>query len=190
MLHGIAHGKFLDDRRFWLIYARRTLDVPIYLHPSPPHAAVTHYATTSSIPHWCGGLGYTVETATTAIRGGRVRRPSAPEGHFGHLGETLPFLVWRIDRPARPGQKPLSFRDVLWQFHITTSGNFSNPALLCSAMEMGIDRCCPRSTGRSWKTAGDPWMDTVPLCDEDKVKIQHQQRVLHLDGTVMLPKGN
>jgi predicted TIM-barrel fold metal-dependent hydrolase len=32
---------------------------------------------------------------------------------LGHLGETLPFLVWRIDQAlSRPGQKSLSFRDV------------------------------------------------------------------------------
>jgi predicted TIM-barrel fold metal-dependent hydrolase len=32
---------------------------------------------------------------------------------LGHLGETLPFLVWRIDQALlRPGQKSLSFRDV------------------------------------------------------------------------------
>ena len=61
---------------------------------------------------------------------------------LGHLGETLPFLVWRIDPAlARPGHKQLSFRDVFCNnFWITTSGNFSNPALLCCVMEMGIDR--------------------------------------------------
>jgi hypothetical protein len=30
--------------------------------------------------------------------------------------------------------------DLCGQFYITTSGNFSNPALLCCVMEMGIDR--------------------------------------------------
>src|SRR3712207_8992529 len=33
------------------------------------------------------------------------------------------------------------FRDVFCNnFYITTSGNFSNPALLCCVMEMGVDR--------------------------------------------------
>src|SRR5215470_8612203 len=42
MIHGLAHGKFVDDRQFWPIYARaEQLDVPIYLHPSLPHAGVT-----------------------------------------------------------------------------------------------------------------------------------------------------
>jgi hypothetical protein len=61
---------------------------------------------------------------------------------LGHLGETLPFLVWRVDHAlARPGAKTLSFREAFCgHFYITTSGNFSNPALLCCVMEMGIDR--------------------------------------------------
>src|SRR3712207_3237963 len=38
MIHGLADGAFLDDKRFWPIFARaEQLDVPIYLHPSVPH---------------------------------------------------------------------------------------------------------------------------------------------------------
>src|SRR5262249_56256700 len=37
MLHGLANGVFLDDKRFWPIYARaEKLDVPIYMHPGVP----------------------------------------------------------------------------------------------------------------------------------------------------------
>jgi predicted TIM-barrel fold metal-dependent hydrolase len=41
MLHGLANGVFLDEERFWPIYARaEKLDLPIYLHPSLPQADV------------------------------------------------------------------------------------------------------------------------------------------------------
>src|SRR6185437_13674971 len=41
MIHGTADGLFLDDKRFWPIFARaEKLDVPIYLHPSIPLQAV------------------------------------------------------------------------------------------------------------------------------------------------------
>src|SRR5947209_3586839 len=46
MIHGLAHGQFVDDPRFWPIFARAAaLDVPIYLHPAMPHEAVidTYY---------------------------------------------------------------------------------------------------------------------------------------------------
>ena len=52
------------------------------------------------------------------------------------------------------------------------SGNFSNPALLCCVMEMGIDRIL---FAVDWPfVANKPavqWMESVPLCDEDKTKI-------------------
>ncbi len=182
MIHGMAHGKFVDDKRFWPIYARaEQLDVPIYLHPSLPHAGVTEAYYADYVkefpmvvrPAW----GYTVETATTAIR---MVLSGVFEAHprlkiiLGHLGETLPFLVWRIDQAlSRPGQKSLSFRDVFCgNFYITTSGNFSNPALLCSVMEMGVDRIL---FAVDWPFVDNrpamQWIDTIPLCDEDKAKI-------------------
>jgi predicted TIM-barrel fold metal-dependent hydrolase len=93
---------------------------------------------------------------------------------LGHLGETLPFLVWRIDMTLkRPGQKGMSFRDIFSNnFYVTTSGNFSNPALLCCVMEMGIDHIM---FAVDWPFVPNPpgtqWMEGVPLCDEDKAKI-------------------
>jgi 2,3-dihydroxybenzoate decarboxylase len=182
MLHGLANGVFLDDKRFWPIYARaEALDVPIYFHPSLPNAEVRRIYYDDYVkdfpmvarPAW----GYTVETATTAIRlvlSGVFERHPNLKIVLGHLGETLPFLVWRIDQAlARPGQKSLSFRDIFCNnFYITTSGNFSNPALLCCAMEMGVDHIL---FAVDWPFVMNPpateWMTTVPLCDADKAKI-------------------
>jgi hypothetical protein len=50
-----------------------------------------------------------------------------------------PFLVWRVDSAlARPDSKPMSFGDILRNYvSVATSGNFSNPALLCC---MQVDR--------------------------------------------------
>jgi predicted TIM-barrel fold metal-dependent hydrolase len=182
MIHGLALGKFVDHKAFWPIYARaEALDVPIYLHPGLPHPAVTEayyadYATEFPMvvrPAW----GYTVETATTAIR---LVLSGVFEAHprlkiiLGHLGETLPFLVWRIDQAlSRPGQKSLGFRDVFCgNFYITTSGNFSTPALLCCMMEMGIDRIL---FAVDWPFVANPpateWMAAAPISQEDKAKI-------------------
>jgi 2,3-dihydroxybenzoate decarboxylase len=59
-------------------------------------------------------------------------------------------------------------------FWITTSGNFSTAALLCSIMELGVDRILfsvdwPFVANRP----GVEWMETVPLSSEDKKKIMH-----------------
>jgi predicted TIM-barrel fold metal-dependent hydrolase len=149
MLHGLAHGEFIDDKRYWPIFARaEALDVPIYLHPSMPHEAVVdayykEYAKDYPVllrAAW----GFTVETATLAIR---LVLSGLFEKHrtkfiLGHLGEGLPFLLWRIDNGlARPGQKPVAFRDVFSaHFSVTTSGFFSDPALLLCVQELGVDR--------------------------------------------------
>jgi len=193
MIHGLAHGKFVDAKEFWPIYARaEALDVPIYLHPSLPHPAVTaaYYADYAAQfpmvvrPAW----GYTVETATTAIR---MILSGVFEAHprlkiiLGHLGEALPFLVWRIDQAlARPGQKALGFRDLFCNnFYITTSGNFSTPALLCCLMEMGVERIL---FAVDWpfvdNAPATKWMAGAPICDDDKAKILggNTKRVLRM----------
>ena len=182
MLHGLADGIFLDDKRFWPIFARaEKLDLPIYLHPALPHPEVlrVYYADYMADfplfaqPAW----GYTVETATTAIRlvlSGVFDKHPRLKFILGHLGESLPFLIWRITHTlARPGQMPVSFRDMFCNhFSITTSGNFSDPALLCCVMELGIDRIL---FAVDWPfVMNEPavrWMETVPLADEDKAKI-------------------
>ena len=182
MIHGLADGVFLDDKRFWPIFERaERLDVPIYLHPSLPHPGVMDiyykdYA--KDFPMVVrAAWGYTVETATLALR---LVLSGVFDAHprlkivLGHLGETLPFLVWRVDQAlARPGHKQMSFRDIFCgNFYVTTSGFFSNPALLCCVMELGIDRIL---FAVDWPFVTNPpavrWMEAVPLCDEDKVKI-------------------
>jgi 2,3-dihydroxybenzoate decarboxylase len=182
MIHGLANGLFLDDKRFWPIFARaEKLDVPIYLHPGLPHAGVMEayyndYA--KDFPMVVrAAWGYTVETATLGIRlvlSGLFDAHPKVKIILGHLGETLPFLVWRINAAlSRPGHKQVSFRDVFCNnFYITTSGNFSNPALLCCMMEMGIDRIMFSVDYPFVANApATKWMEGVPLCDEDKAKV-------------------
>jgi predicted TIM-barrel fold metal-dependent hydrolase len=182
MIHGLANGMFLDDKRFWPIFERaQSLDVPIYLHPAVPLPAVMDAYYKDYVKDFPmvirAAWGFTVETATHAIRlvlGGVFDAYPRLRIVLGHLGETLPFLVWRVDQAlSRPGAKILSFRQAFCEhFYITTSGNFSNPALLCCVMEMGIDRIL---FAVDWPfVANKPaveWMKTVPLCDEDKIKI-------------------
>jgi 2,3-dihydroxybenzoate decarboxylase len=183
MMHGLSSGVFLDDKRFWPIYERaEKLDVPIYFHPGLPDARVMDVYYKDYVKDFPmvvrAAWGYTVETATTAIRmvlSGVFEKHPKLKVILGHLGETLPFLVWRVDQAiARPGaSRKISFRDVFCHnFWITTSGNFSTPALMCCVQEMGVDRVL---FAVDWPFVVNPpgveWMKTVPLCDEDKAKI-------------------
>jgi 2,3-dihydroxybenzoate decarboxylase len=198
MLHGLAFadGKpagFLDDKRFWPIYERaQKLDVPIYLHPAVPHPAVVEAYYRDYLKEYPGLLtaawGFTVETATQGIRmvlSGVFDAYPGLKMILGHLGESLPFSLWRINMALqRPGNTSTPFRDTFRNhFWITTSGNFSTAALLCCVMEMGADRIM-FSVDYPFvpNPPGVKWMDTVPLGPEDRAKILHgnAERLLKL----------
>jgi predicted TIM-barrel fold metal-dependent hydrolase len=121
--------------------------------------------------------GFTVETATQGIRlvlSGVFDVYPDVKIILGHMGEGLPFLLWRIDHAlSRPGNRSVSFREQFSQhFYITTSGNFSTPALLCSMMELGVDRIL---FSVDWpfvpNIPGTKWMNELQLSAEDKIKI-------------------
>ena len=66
-----------------------------------------------------------------------------------------------------------SFRDVFCEhFYVTTSGFFSDPALLYCMMEMGIDRIM-FSVDYPFvdNPPGTKWTETLPISDEDKEKL-------------------
>src|SRR5215468_7055638 len=180
LINGTTNGVFFDDKRFWPICERAAaLDVPLYLHPTMPHAAVIDAYYKDYVQDWPMVLraawGFTVETATQGVRmvlSGVFDAYPNLKIILGHLGEGLPFLLWRIDAGFSRGGGQ-SFRDVFSEhFYITTSGFFSNPALLCCVQELGVDRIL---FAVDWPFVTNPpatrWMETVPLCDEDKAKI-------------------
>lgn len=182
MLHGLANGAFLDEQRFWPIYARaETLDVPIYLHPSRPHQGVIDVYYKEYVkefpPILSAAWGFGVEAATQAVRmvlSGVFEKHPNLKFILGHLGEMIPFFLWRIDYSLRrPGAKPVNFREQFCRhFYVTTSGNFSDPALLCTILEMGADRVL-FSIDYPFvpNTHGVQWLERTPISDEDKIKI-------------------
>jgi 2,3-dihydroxybenzoate decarboxylase len=123
------------------------------------------------------GWGYTVDTATHAIRlvlSGVFDAYPGLKIILGHFGETLPFLLWRLnDSLQYPGQKKIDFREIFSRnFYVTTSGFFSDPALLCCVMELSVDRIL---FAVDWpfvmNKPATEWIHKVPLCESDKTKI-------------------
>jgi predicted TIM-barrel fold metal-dependent hydrolase len=149
LINGLTQGQFLDEPRFWCIFERaEALGVPLYLHPSIPQADVikTYYAghLRDSFPYLSVAWGFTAETAIHAIRlvvGGVFDRFPKLQIILGHLGETLPFTLWRCDWLLRNVGGQSEFADAFRKhFYLTTSGSFQNSALACSIAEMGVDR--------------------------------------------------
>ena len=182
LVNGLTNGLFLDDKRFWPIFERaQALNVPLYMHPSIPHPAVIDVYYKDYIAQYPSLLraawGFTVETATQGVRlvlSGVFDAYPGLKIILGHLGEGLPFYLWRISMGlARDSRGGKSFRDVFCEhFYITTSGFFSDPALLCCMMEMGIDRIL-FSVDYPFvdNPPGTKWTETLPICAEDKEKL-------------------
>ena len=184
MIMGLTSGRyFLDEKRFWPIFERASdLDVPLYFHPGIPHKAVddAYYKDYPVLAR--AALGYTVETMTQGARiitSGVLDRYPSLKIVLGHLGEAIPFLLWRIDNGiARQMQLPRSFTDYFRQhFYITTSGALSNSALACSIAELGVERVI---FSADW-----PYQPNVPARKFiDAAPISEQDRKLILGGNV------
>lgn len=182
MIHGRTQDTFHDDRRFWPIFERaQALDVPIYLHPGQPHpdAAAAYYQDYVADFPWLASAawGYTIDTASQALRmilSGLFDAYPDLQIILGHLGEGLPFLLDRMDESLkRNGNRPIEFKRTFCEhFHVTTSGNFSTPALLCTILEMGADRVM---FSVDWpfveNDPGTSWMESLPISEDDRAKI-------------------
>jgi predicted TIM-barrel fold metal-dependent hydrolase len=185
IVNGTTDGAFLDDARFTpVLEAAQELNVPIYLHPAPPPAAVRE-AYYSGLPDDLGqalsiaGWGWHVETGLHALRmmaSGVFDRLPDLQIIIGHMGENLPFSIARSDsvlsRQAKLKRPIIEyFRS---NFHVTTSGFFTVPPFLCALMVIGADRLLfsvdyPFSSNKTARA----FMDSLPISTEDKEKISH-----------------
>jgi hypothetical protein len=149
--HSNYGENYLDEKRYWPIIERaEKLNVPIYLHPSFP--TIPQLKTDYGWALSGAPFGFGVETALCMMRlvlSGVFDRYPGLKVILGHLGEGLPFLLARIDYPyvipwfdpnARPelNKKPSDyFKNNVF---VTTSGNYYEPAFMCTYEAMGIDR--------------------------------------------------
>ena len=190
MIHGLSRGNlFLDDKQFWPIFERaQALDVPIYMHPAVPHPAVIEAYYKEYPAMIRAGWGFGVETATQGLRlimSGLFDAYPKLKIILGHLGEGLPFSLWRCDfMLTKLGKLKRPLREVFCEnFWITTSGNFSFPALQCCMLELGVDRIM---FSVDWPFIDNrqavEFMANIPVTREDKEKMLHgtAERLLKL----------
>ncbi|MES2258121.1 MAG: amidohydrolase family protein [Pseudomonadota bacterium] len=180
---GDAHSAVYYDlpqyRPFWA--SVQALDVPFYLHPRNPlasHAPIYEGHPWLLGPTWAFGQ----ETAVHALRlmgSGLFDAFPALKIILGHLGEGLPYSMWRVDnrnawiegKRNYSAEKPISayFHE---NFYLTTSGNFRTQTLIDAMLEIGSDRIL---FSADWPFenidhAAD-WLDTASISDNDRVKI-------------------
>jgi len=190
-----TNGLFLDDPSFApLLSAFESLDVPLYLHPAPPPAAV-RTAFYDGLPPLAAAAiatnawGWHAEAGLHALRlvaSGAFDRHPGLRVIIGHCGEMIPFMLDRIDDMmphAISGLASPVSSYFLRHFWVTTSGMFSLPPVLCALSVFGVDRVLfsvdypfsPNARGRAL-------LDALPLAPDDKAKVagENAARLLRL----------
>jgi 2,3-dihydroxybenzoate decarboxylase len=153
MIQGHTNWEYLDEKKFWVIWELMG-------------------------PAW----SWVVEAATHALRivGGGVF-DAFPKASLilGHLGETLPFLLGRLDEGYAMSFKPRKLNKKLSEYvkeniYVTTSGRYKPEALICTINAMGIDRVLFAADYpyAGMKEAVED-VERTPLGDSDKEKIYH-----------------
>jgi 2,3-dihydroxybenzoate decarboxylase len=146
-------GHYLDESQFYpILEAAEALGIPVYLHPQTPPASMIRPMLDAGLDGAIFGFG--VETGMHVLRlivAGVLDRFPRLKLVVGHLGEALPYWLYRLDwmhaaqvRAARyESSKPLEltpseyFRRNIW---ITTSGMAWPPAIMFCREVVGADR--------------------------------------------------
>jgi 2,3-dihydroxybenzoate decarboxylase len=146
-------GEYLDDPRFWDIFAAaEALDVPVYLHPNSPSAGLIQPLLQRGLDGAIYGFG--VDTGMhllSIITSGVFDRFPKLKIIVGHLGEALPFWLFRLDYMHRatvnskryavlkPLQRKIS--DYMREnVYVTSSGMAWAPAIQFCQQVLGMDR--------------------------------------------------
>jgi 2,3-dihydroxybenzoate decarboxylase len=188
MINGHTNGRYLDDPALLPFWERaEALGTLVYLHPADPVAPLPVLAGHKALKRATWEWG--VETGSHALRlvfsGLFDRFPRLRVG-LGHLGETLPFLLWRFDSRAelygvKLGKRASEY--IRENIVVTTSGMFSAEPLRCTIDALGADRVMFSADYpfENIEEAGH-FMDTVPLCDAVRADIafNNAQRILGL----------
>jgi 2,3-dihydroxybenzoate decarboxylase len=179
MINGHTNGQYLDHPSLHPFWERaEALGTLIYIHPTDPVSTAPVLEGHKGLRRATWEWGF--ETGSHALRlifGGVFDRfPRARLG-LGHLGETLPFLLWRFDSRAGPDfynvplKKPPSryIRENVW---VTTSGMCSAEPLNCSIAALGLDRIMFGADYPFEKAeeAGH-WLDTEKLDEKTRADI-------------------
>jgi 2,3-dihydroxybenzoate decarboxylase len=131
-------GKYADLEEFWPVYERaEALRAPIFLHPTVPVNSEAYV----KYNLWGPALGFGVDAETAALRmimGGVFERFPGLKIILGHLGETIPFFLRRIDfvylrtPEALPKIRKKPSEYFLTNFYVDTAGVLHEPALQCA----------------------------------------------------------
>lgn len=188
LVNGFSQRSDTDDllyydlpqfRDFWATVA--ALGVPFYLHPRnplPQDSRIYEGHPWLMGPTWA----FAQETAVHALRlmgSGLFDEHPDLRIILGHMGEGLPYMMWRIDNrnawvkvpPKYPARRRIAdyFSE---NFYITTSGNFRTQTLIDAMLEIGSGRIL-FSTDWPFENIDHAahWFDNTSISEADRIKI-------------------
>ena len=188
LIIGQTDGRYLDDDRFSPLWERaEALDAPIYLHAAD---AAVMPATYAGRPELDGATwSWTAETAAHALRiifGGVFDRFPKAKLLLGHMGETLPFLLWRLDKRAQAFTQGVAIKPseiFRRNIAITTAGTFSDEPLDCALKALGEDSIM-FSVDHPFEDMKEAaaWLDAAPISETvgEKISSGNAKRILKL----------
>ncbi|MFE6365694.1 amidohydrolase family protein [Streptomyces sp. NPDC057806] len=183
LVNAHTQGRYLDDPQLRVVWERAAgLDVPLYLHPANgvgmPHVIEGHPELVG--PMWSWGM----DTASHFLRlvfGGVFDDFPEAKLLLGHMGEGLPYVLWRMDSRwnyhnhhgielARGN--PSEY--VRHNLYITTSGVCSAAPLLCALLALGPEHILFGTDYpfEDMATATE-FLRTAPVSEADRAKIAH-----------------
>jgi predicted TIM-barrel fold metal-dependent hydrolase len=157
--------------------------VPVYLHPALPHpdalkAYFDGYEELARAP-W----GFAVDTSCHFLRlvfAGVFDAYPRLKIILGHLGEGLPFAMHRMNEHSwgaaeRRGLKKQPLEYLRDNLVVTTSGNWFEPAFVCTLLALGADNILfaidwPYEANKT----GMAFLRALSISDADKEKIAHR----------------
>ncbi|MFB8416133.1 amidohydrolase family protein [Streptomyces albidoflavus] len=183
LVNAHTQGRYLDDPQLRIVWEHAEgLGVPLYLHPAngvgTPHVLDGHPELTG--PMWSWGN----ETASHVLRlvfGGVFDDFPEAKLLLGHMGEALPYVLWRLD--SRWGfhnhhgvelarEKPSDY--LRHNLYITTSGVCDAPPLLCALLALGSEHILFGTDHPFEEMAvATEFLRTAPVSEADRAKIAH-----------------
>jgi 2,3-dihydroxybenzoate decarboxylase len=145
MINGHTHGQYLDQPSLFPFWERaEALGATIYIHPTDPVTPAPVLEGHKGLRRAAWEWGF--ETGSHALRlvfSGLFDRYPRAKVALGHLGETLPYLLWRFDSRAKLygiklGKPPSRY--IKENIAVTTSGMCSAEPLACALSALGADR--------------------------------------------------
>ncbi len=181
MVNGHTLGVYLDDPQYDVFWERmEALDVPLYLHPTD--SFIKPYV----LEH-CDELAkctweWNFETSSHFLRlvyAGVFDRYPTLKIILGHMGEMLPFELWRLDSRTHllAKTRPLKMKPSMYlkqNLYVTTSGQCDDAPLICSLSSLG-DAHVLFSIDYPYESSemAAQWIDQAAISEETRKKVCH-----------------